>query len=149
MFVSEYSRISEAETTSEPVRIFRVVLLFSYQRTLSAFCELVSFASATACLYYHTWFCLSRTFLLFLKTFLKHFFSSKVVVLGCRSCISATFFILTPCKVFVNSFLKNFFFFLKTVYNSSELFSHRSVPRVSRLVYNITPSMICKPLNYK
>ena len=37
MFVSEYSQVFKAETTSKPVRIFRVVLLFSYQRTLSFF----------------------------------------------------------------------------------------------------------------
>ena len=35
MFVSEYSQVLKAETTLKPVRIFRVVLLFSYQRTLS------------------------------------------------------------------------------------------------------------------
>ena len=34
MFVSEYSQVLKAETTLKPVRIFRVVLLFSYQRTL-------------------------------------------------------------------------------------------------------------------
>ena len=35
LFVSEYSQVFKAETTLKPVRIFRVVLLFSYQRTLS------------------------------------------------------------------------------------------------------------------
>ena len=35
LFVSEYSQVLKAETTLKPVRIFRVVLLFSYQRTLS------------------------------------------------------------------------------------------------------------------
>ena len=37
LFVSEYSQVFKAETTSKPVRIFRVVLLFSYQRALSFF----------------------------------------------------------------------------------------------------------------
>ena len=35
LFVSEYSQVLKAETTLKPVRIFRVVLLFSYQGTLS------------------------------------------------------------------------------------------------------------------
>ena len=43
--------------------------------------------------------------------FLKHFFSNKVIIPDRRRCILATFFILTPCNVFVNSFLRIFSFF--------------------------------------
>ena len=52
-----------------------------------------------------------KNFFNFLKNFLKHFFSNKVIIPDRRRCILATFFILTPCNVFVNSFLRIFSFF--------------------------------------
>lgn len=98
-----------------------------------------------------SFYIISKLFL-FVKNFfnfLKFFLSSKIIIPDRHRCILATFFILTPCKVFVNSFLRFFSFFLKTVHNFPEPLLHRSVPCVSRLVYNSTPSLICKPLNYK
>ena len=110
LFVSEYSQVFKAETTSKPVRIFRVVLLFSYQRTL-CLCELVVRISDSLFILPYLVLSVKNFFNFFLKTFLKHFFSSKVIIPDRHRFILATFFILTPCKVFVNSFLRIFSFF--------------------------------------
>ena len=78
MFVSEYSQVFKAETTLKPVRIFRVVLLFSYQRTL-CLCELVVRISDSLFILSHS-FCFVKNFL---KLFFQNLFENiQVPILG-------------------------------------------------------------------
>ena len=150
MFVSEYSQVFKAETTSKPVRIFRVVLLFSYQRTLSfsgRFCR--PHQRQLVYIIINRFVC-QELFYFSFKPFFKQLYRSSFFnpslwccfqALNCcnaRICISVTealvwnhilysqlcyplartFCIITCPWWIVNSFLSNFFFFQKNVYNS-------------------------------
>ena len=92
LFVSEYSQVFKAETTSKPVRIFRVVLLFSYQRT---FHRCVSDLISISCL-----FCFVKNFF----TFLKSCFQSPWLDFSKLLFSVAAKFILPLCKWIVKNF---------------------------------------------
>ena len=105
MFVSEYSQVLKAETTLKPVRIFRVVLLFSYQRTL-CLCELVVRISDSLFILPHLVLLVKNFFKTFFKTSLETFkFQFPVFYVSYRS-IAAK--IMLPHLVWS---VKNFFHF--------------------------------------
>ena len=97
MFVSEYSQVLKAETTLKPVRIFRVVLLFSYQRTL-CLCELVVHISDSLFILPQA-FSFVNNFFAFFKSF------SRPETFHFRGGVS--YYHIVPC--FVNNFLHLFF----------------------------------------
>ena len=179
MFVSEYSQVFKAETTSKPVRIFRVVLLFSYQRTLS-FSERLCRPHQRQLVYIiiNRFIC-QELFLFFFQTFFQaavplFIFQASLwccfQALNCcnaRICISVTealvwnhilysqlccplartFCIITCPLWIVNSFLSNFFFFQKNVYNLSDSAIKSGISLVLRLGYVPTLIKLCKGQN--
>ena len=108
LFVSEYSQVFKAETTSKPVRIFRVVLLFSYQR--ASVIHAVRIVDSSFIISYS--FCFVKNFFHFLW---KHFSQSPWVVSKFfQFVLAATKFILP----LVEWFVKNFFWKVLTFSDS-------------------------------